>query len=119
MRAGAGKPQAFIPAPAAWALSLTVVIFAALAGLAMAASLAWSVLALDEGTPDMQEVSHAIREGANGFLKQQYQTIGRLAVVVQAVLFLFYLSRPPPPSLGTPDMQEVSHAIREGANGFL
>ena len=48
-----------------------VVIFASLAGIAIAASLAWNVLALDEGTPDMQEVSHAIRDGANGSARRR------------------------------------------------
>ena len=37
------------------------------------------VLSKDEGTPDMTEVSDAIREGADGFFAVQYSLIGKLA----------------------------------------
>merc|ERR1719359_2707234 len=79
-------------------------------GVALSLYLCFTVLSLDEGTPDMQEVSHAIRQGANGFLTQQYQTICRFAVVIQLVLFFFYLSRSPPPSMGR-DLTPVQLAI--------
>jgi len=52
--------------------------------------LARSVIAHDTGTPEMQVISNAIREGAEAFLKRQYRTIGILAVVLAVVLFVGY-----------------------------
>jgi len=52
--------------------------------------MAWDVLRRDQGTPKMQEISNAIREGANAFLKRQYRTIGILAVVVAILIFAIY-----------------------------
>ena len=54
------------------------VIMACFASLAFAAYLAKWVLSKDEGTADMQEVSDAIREGADGFFATQYNLIGKL-----------------------------------------
>src|SRR6185437_7955409 len=42
------------------------------------------------GTPEMQEISNAIREGAEAFLRRQYRTIGAIAVVLAVVLFAGY-----------------------------
>ena len=52
-------------------VKIRAVAFVAFVGVGLSAYLCFTVLSLDEGTPDMQEVSHAIREGANGFLTQQ------------------------------------------------
>jgi K(+)-stimulated pyrophosphate-energized sodium pump len=52
--------------------------------------LAKSVLARDTGTPEMQDISNAIKEGAEAFLARQNKTIGILAVVVAALLFALY-----------------------------
>ena len=46
------------------------------------------ILAQETGTPKMQEVALAIKEGAAGFMKRQYTTITVLAVVVSALLGL-------------------------------
>ena len=61
------------------------VIMACFASLAFAAYLAKWVLSKDEGTADMQEVSDAIREGADGFFATQYNLIGKLAGVLAVV----------------------------------
>ena len=50
------------------------------------------VLAHDSGTPEMQAISNAIREGAEAFMKRQYGTIALLAVVLGAVLYIGYYS---------------------------
>jgi K(+)-stimulated pyrophosphate-energized sodium pump len=52
--------------------------------------LARHVLCCDTGTPEMQSISNAIREGAEAFLKRQYRTIGAIAVVLAILLFAGY-----------------------------
>lgn len=41
------------------------------------------------GTPRMEEISDAIKEGANAFLKRQYTTLAAFVVVVTIVLIFF------------------------------
>lgn len=48
-----------------------------------------SVLAADQGTPRMQEIAGAIREGASAYLTRQYSTIALVGVVV--FLAVWYL----------------------------
>lgn len=52
------------------------------------------VLSKDEGTSEMREVSNPIREGAEGFLKIQYNTIARYATVLSVIIFLSFSFRP-------------------------
>ncbi|DAZ94687.1 TPA: hypothetical protein N0F65_000002 [Lagenidium giganteum] len=52
------------------------------------------VLAKDDGTPEMREVSIPIREGAEGFLRIQYTAISRIAVGIAALIFFSYALRP-------------------------
>lgn len=76
-------------------VSFTIVLILAtcLGMLAFAAHLAQWVLAKDEGTPDMQEVSNAIRDGAEGYFMTQYGTIGRLAALLCGAIFFVYIFR--------------------------
>jgi K(+)-stimulated pyrophosphate-energized sodium pump len=64
----------------------------AVGALALVAALllARSVIAADTGTPEMQSISNAIREGAEAFLRRQYQTIGAIALVLAVVVFFGY-----------------------------
>jgi K(+)-stimulated pyrophosphate-energized sodium pump len=71
-------------------LVLAVVLVISLGALAIAFVLARQVLAADVGTPQMREISDAIREGAEAFLRRQYRTIGLLSVVAALVIFGFY-----------------------------
>lgn len=49
-----------------------------------------NVLKRDQGTPAMQKISNAIKEGAEAFLRRQNKTIVLLAAVVAAVIFIVY-----------------------------
>ena len=48
-----------------------------------------SVLAADAGSARMQEISAAVREGAQAYLKRQYTTIGVVGVVIFVVVGYF------------------------------
>ncbi|MGB8640005.1 MAG: sodium-translocating pyrophosphatase, partial [Pseudolabrys sp.] len=45
-----------------------------------------SVLSADPGTKRMQEISEAVREGAQAYLKRQYATIGIVGVVIFVII---------------------------------
>ncbi len=67
---------------------LAVPIVASVVAIAFAAYLARWVLANDTGTEKMREVSDAIFDGAQAFLRRQYRTIAILAVVAAVVIGL-------------------------------
>src|SRR5271170_7543389 len=69
---------------------LWIALVAGLLGLVFALFLAKSVLAYDTGTPEMREISNAIREGAEAFMSRQYTSIAALAVVLAVALFVGY-----------------------------
>src|SRR5262249_45168405 len=48
-----------------------------------------SVLAADAGNPRMQEISAAVREGAQAYLKRQYTTIGIVGIVIFLIVGYF------------------------------
>ena len=58
--------------------------------LAFAVYLARWVLARDAGTPKMQEISNAIKEGAEAFLSRQNRTIILMSAVLAALIFVLY-----------------------------
>ncbi len=63
-------------------LTLWIVIGAALLSILFALWSIQQVLAADAGTPKMQEIAAAIREGATAYLTRQYSTIAMVGVVV-------------------------------------
>jgi K(+)-stimulated pyrophosphate-energized sodium pump len=69
---------------------MDIMSFALLCGLVGVAyglfTTTW-VLKQDAGSPRMQEISEAVREGANAFLNRQYKTVAMVGVVVFALLF--------------------------------
>src|SRR5262245_20773241 len=48
-----------------------------------------SVLAADAGSPRMQEISAAVREGAQTYLKRQYTTIAIVGVIIFLIIGYF------------------------------
>jgi K(+)-stimulated pyrophosphate-energized sodium pump len=78
---------------------ITLVLVISILSLAFAGYLAQHVLSKDTGTQAMQEISNAIREGAEAFLSRQNRTIVTIAVVIAAVIFVLYaFVRPPNPT---------------------
>jgi len=86
--------QAAAPIPVSSANDGTIYLWIALGAgvLALVAALlfARSVLASDQGTPEMQEIAASIREGAEAFMARQYKTIAIMAVVLAAILYAGY-----------------------------
>ena len=68
-------------------LSLVVLVIGII-GVLFAGWLAQNVFSRDRGTAEMQDVADRIYEGASAYLKRQYGTIARLAIVVAVVIGL-------------------------------
>ncbi|MGH7254669.1 MAG: sodium/proton-translocating pyrophosphatase, partial [Nitrospirales bacterium] len=72
-------------------VSTTVVVCAilsAFAGIAYGLYLTFWVVKRDAGTPEMQRIAQAIQEGAGAYLNRQYRTIGIVAIILFAILWL-------------------------------
>jgi K(+)-stimulated pyrophosphate-energized sodium pump len=67
---------------------IMIVPVAGAVGLLFAGVMTWWVLKQDTGTKEMRNISDAIKEGAEAFLKTQYTTIWYIAGVVAAIFFL-------------------------------
>src|SRR3984885_3238350 len=63
-------------------------------GLVAALLFARGVLSSDGGTPEMQRISNAIREGAEAFMKRQYSPIAMIAIALAILLFIGYRLSP-------------------------
>ena len=63
-------------------------------GLIAAFAFARYVLGSDAGTPEMQKISNAIRQGAEAFMKRQYSTIAMIAAALAVVLYIGYRLSP-------------------------
>src|SRR5271170_3198385 len=75
-------------------LYLWIALATGIIGLLAALFFARSVLGSDTGTPEMQRISNAIREGAEAFMKRQYGTIAMIAVALAVVLYIGYRLSP-------------------------
>ena len=73
--------------------AVTFVLLACAGSFAFAAFLATWVLDKDEGSPEMRDISDAIRQGADGFFRVQYGLIARLAFGAAGAIFLVYSFR--------------------------
>ncbi len=68
-------------------IALWVTLGVALASLLYAWMLVKQVVNADQGTPRMQEIAAAVREGANAYLARQLKVVGVLIVVLVIVLY--------------------------------
>lgn len=59
-----------------------------IAAVAYGLYLAYQIVQLPKGTPDMNKISDAIAEGAQAFLKREYTTIGVLAVLIAVFMYI-------------------------------
>mmetsp|Transcript_19803 Transcript_19803/g.47260 ORF Transcript_19803/g.47260 Transcript_19803/m.47260 type:complete len:832 (+) Transcript_19803:42-2537(+) len=101
--------------------SLTTFLLAivCLVMLGLAVYLARWVLRKDEGTPDMQEVSAAVREGAEGYFQTQYGTITRLAAVVAVGVYGVYVLRQVTPEQEAAGLSRMTMAVITSASFLL
>jgi K(+)-stimulated pyrophosphate-energized sodium pump len=98
---------------------LWIAIAVAVLALVFALVLARGVIASDSGTPDMQAISNAIREGAEAFLKRQYQTIGAIALVLAVIVFIgYHLSPRTAPYAAKTVISFLVGAVCSGLAGF-
>ena len=71
-------------------MTMTNLFWIGFLGAAIAGIFAWSqvkkVMSYSEGTPRMQKIATSIREGANAYLKQQYNTVFKVFLVVFVIL---------------------------------
>ncbi|MFC1908699.1 sodium-translocating pyrophosphatase [Chloroflexota bacterium] len=74
-------------------IRILVLVAGALA-LGFVAYLAMTILREDEGTTKMQEISHAIRQGAMAFLRREFTTLAVFTVIVFIVLAIFIDPKP-------------------------
>jgi K(+)-stimulated pyrophosphate-energized sodium pump len=76
-------------------MDITLIIpIAGFVGLAFAGYLTWYVFRKDLGTPEMQEIGNAIRQGAMAYMKRQYTTI--IAISILLALLIAALIDPKP-----------------------
>ena len=76
------------------------VFFTAILGLAYAVFLRAQIMKEDKGTPRMQEVWGAIRDGADAYLRRQLRTILPLmAVLAVGLFFSVYIVEPSPEAM--------------------
>ena len=73
---------------------LWVILGISLVALVYAYGLVRGVLAKDEGTEKMQEISLAIREGANAYLTRQFKTLSVFVGVLALVLLTLEVGEP-------------------------
>jgi K(+)-stimulated pyrophosphate-energized sodium pump len=69
---------------------LVAVLGISILSLLVAAGLSRYVISQDTGTPQMQRISNAIKQGAEAFMKRQNRTILGLALVLAVIIYLGY-----------------------------
>src|ERR1700676_3565658 len=70
-------------------IALWIIGLCGLSAIGYAVWATQSVMAADAGSARMQEISAAVREGAQAYLKRQYTTIGIVGIVIFAIVSYF------------------------------
>jgi K(+)-stimulated pyrophosphate-energized sodium pump len=68
-------------------IALITNVAIALGGLYYALTLVKQVRGADEGTPRMQEIARAVREGANAYLYRQFRVVAVLIIIITFTLY--------------------------------
>ncbi len=97
---------------------LPVVLAISVLSLVVAWFFARQVIAADTGTPEMREISNAIKEGAEAFLRRQYKAIYIMAAVLAVIIYLLYLRGDPALAWRT-TVAFITGAICSGLAGFI
>jgi len=71
-------------------MELSIILGISIVGLLFAVYLIRDVLRRDTGTARMQEISDAIKAGAEAFLRRQYRTVIYLAIALAAIIYILY-----------------------------
>ncbi len=115
-QAGLGATRVYGVEGRAW---LWAAIAVGLLALVVAGLLARTVIRADTGTSEMRLISDAIREGAEAFLRRQYQTIGAIAIVLAILVFFGYRMSPRTSDLAWKTVVSfLTGAICSGLAGF-
>ena len=67
-----------------------IAIIISLVALVYAGFLSHRILKIKPGTPKMEEIASAIKEGAMAYMKRQYRTIAIFAVIITIILFFLF-----------------------------
>jgi K(+)-stimulated pyrophosphate-energized sodium pump len=67
---------------------VVIVAVVALLALGVAGALVREVLAASQGTQRMQEIAHAVQEGAAAYLRRQFRTLGVFVVIIFFILLV-------------------------------
>ena len=90
-----------------------VAVGGAVLALLYAVVLIFNVKAQDQGTPKMQEIAGAVKQGANAFLSREYRYVAPVAVIVAIAIYAF-IDIP----LGTGGTTAVGFAVGAGLSAF-
>jgi K(+)-stimulated pyrophosphate-energized sodium pump len=82
---GSGGPVSVSGGNLTWVVVVAVI---ALLALAVAGWLVREVLAASQGTAKMQEIAHAVQEGAAAYLRRQFRTLAVFAFIIPWILLL-------------------------------
>jgi K(+)-stimulated pyrophosphate-energized sodium pump len=87
--------------------------------LGVAGLFARQVMQADTGTPAMQEIAAAIKEGAEAFLRRQYKTIYLFSAILAVVIYFLYLFMGKGPALARMTVISfLAGAVCSGLAGF-
>src|SRR6202521_5302834 len=70
-------------------IALGIIVLCGLSAIGYAVWATRSVMEADAGSARMQEISAAVREGAQAYLKRQYTTIGIVGIVIFVIVGYF------------------------------